>query len=342
VTATPIVTEYIARYRDLVATEIDKYIPDGEPGKYLYDLVSHSVLREGKALRSSICLAAATAFGADPEAAVGLAVAIELVHQAFLVHDDIQDGSERRRGQPALHAQYGVPLAINAGDALAVLSFQPLFKAQSRLGSSLTARILKEFHHTILSTIEGQSMDLGWRHDNLCELSLADYLGMVLRKTCCYTTIHPLRVGALVGSWGRADLADITRFGFHLGAAFQIQDDVLDLTAGDAYGKDCLGDLYEGKRSLPLVHLLSACRDAEHDEVVHFLGLDRNSRSPEAVARMHALLVHHGSIDFSRQFAQGIANAATEAFESVLAILPPSDDLRFLAALPGFVVERAA
>jgi geranylgeranyl diphosphate synthase, type II len=342
-TASATVDDQLAHYSSLLGPELESYLPRCEPDRYLYRLLALSVGRRGKALRPSICLATCAAFGADPRLCLGPAVALELVHDAFLVHDDIQDGSERRRGHATLHADVGVPLAINAGDALATLSFRPLLDAESRLGSSLTARILREFHHTILTTIEGQAIELGWRKDNVCDLGLDDYLGMVLRKTCCYTTIHPLRVGALVGTRGRADLAALTRFGFFLGAAFQIQDDVLDLTSGPGgYGKDTDGDLYEGKRSVPLVHLLAQCRPVERHALVQFLRLDRWQRTVEAVDWVHALLVAHGSIEFARNVATGISRAATESFDCAFRAVPPTRDLEFLAALVDFVVERSS
>ena len=89
---------------------------------------------------------------------------------------------------------------------------------------------------------EGQAMELGWRRDNASDLTDADYLVMVLKKTCWLATIHPCRVGALIGSRGRADLEPFIRFGFFLGAAFQIQDDLLNLVADDRYGKEINGD----------------------------------------------------------------------------------------------------
>ena len=106
-------------------------------------------------------------------------------------------------------------------------------------------------------SIEGQAIELGWRRDNALRLGDADYLEMVLKKTCWYTTIYPSRVGALIGTRGDCDLDRFVRFGFFLGAAFQIQDDLLNLE-GDPlrYGKELDGDLWEGKRTLMLIHLL--------------------------------------------------------------------------------------
>jgi geranylgeranyl diphosphate synthase type II len=324
----------------LLRPQLEAYVPRREPARHLYDLLAASALGRGKALRPSICLATTAAFGVDPAASLGPAVAIELVHDAFLLHDDVQDGSERRRGRPTLRADVGAPLAINAGDALAALSFRPLLDATPRLGSALTNRLAREFHHTIITTIEGQAIDLGWRRDNVCDLGLEDYLGMVLRKTCCYTTIHPLRVGALVGARGRVELGPLTAFGYHLGAAFQIQDDVLDLVGGDGYGKDVLGDLYEGKRSLPVVHLLAECGRSDRTDLVRFLDGDRAERSAASIAWVHGLLVSHGSIDFARDVARGIARAASEAFDTAFSAFAPSPDLDILAALVDFVVER--
>ncbi len=342
-TASATVADHLVRYGGIVAAELETYLPSAEPPSYLYDLLPRSVMREGKALRPSICLATSSAFGADLELSIGPAVAIELAHNAFLVHDDVQDGSHRRRGQTALHAEIGLPLAINVGDALAILSFEPLLDADRRLGSAMASRLLREFHHTIATTVEGQALDLGWRRDNICDLTADDYLGMVLRKTCCYTTIHPLRVGALVATRGRADLAALTQFGFHLGAAFQVQDDVLDLVAPPPeYGKDVWGDLYEGKRTLPVIHLLAACTGAERGELVRFLGMGREARSTDGVAWVHSLLVRYESIDFAREFAKGIAEAARDSFDRAFSGVAPNGDVDFLAALVDFVIERSS
>jgi geranylgeranyl diphosphate synthase type II len=333
----------LERYSELVSAKLDTYLPEDDAGRAPQIAVHRSMLRRGKALRPAICLATCAAFRAAPELALTSAAAIELVHNAFLVHDDIQDGSEFRRGRPTLHRDVGVPLAINAGDALAVLSLRPLLESAPQLGSALTERLLREFHHTIATTIEGQAIELSWRQTNLCDLTVADYLAMVLRKTCCYSTIHPLRVGAIVATRGRVELAGLTEFGFYLGSAFQIRDDILDLvTSTPEYGKDVWGDLYEGKRTLPIVHLLSESTPSERRELVRLLGGDRRARDADAVAWIRGLMDEYGSIDFARSIATGIAELAADAFTVAFAGVPPSRDRDFLAALPEFVVERAA
>ena len=97
----------------------------------------------------------------------------------------------------------------------------------------------------MLHTLEGQATELGWRRDIVVDLTPEDYLDLIMRKTCWYTTIHPLRVGALVGSAGSADVTHMVRFGFYLGAAFQIRDDLLNLVGDEeTYGKEILGDLH--------------------------------------------------------------------------------------------------
>ena len=101
-----------------------------------------------------------------------------------------------------------------------------------------------------------------------------------MHKTCWYTTVHPLRVGALIGSAGAADLRPMVRFGFHLGAAFQIQDDLLNLLGSEReYGKEIDGDLFEGKRTLPLIHLLRNARGTDRDVLDRYLGLERAERT---------------------------------------------------------------
>ena len=106
-------------------------------------------------------------------------------------------------------------------------------------------------------SLEGQAMELGWVRDNRCDVTDEDYLRMVLKKTCWYSFIHPCRIGALIATKDRVDLDRFNRFGCYLGTAFQIQDDLLNLTGDERrYGKEIGGDLLEGKRTLMLIHLL--------------------------------------------------------------------------------------
>ena len=158
-----------------------------------------------------------------------------------------------------------------------------------QLGEDLGDRVLAEFDTMALRTLEGQATELGWRHDRVTALEPEDYLDLIMHKTCWYTTVHPLRAGALVG--GASDLRPFVRFGFHLGAAFQIQDDLLNLLGSEQeYGKEIDGDLYEGKRTLPLIHLIRHARGADRALVDRYLALDRAERDAALVARIRALM----------------------------------------------------
>src|SRR5271156_6233451 len=180
-------------------------MPDGEPSQWLYAPMREYPSRSGKALRPALCLSAGRAFGADPIELLGLAVAIEMLHNAFLVHDDIADGSEMRRGRPTLATAHGVAAALNAGDGLAIVAGQVLREATRQLPTDLADLVWHEFDTMALRTLEGQAIEAGWQLDNVEDLKPQDYLELIMHKTCWYTTIHPLRVGALVGSGGEAD-----------------------------------------------------------------------------------------------------------------------------------------
>ncbi len=183
--------------------------PDGEPHQWLYRPMREYPARAGKALRPALCLSAGRAFGARPEDVLGIAVAIELMHNAFLVHDDIADGSEMRRGRPTLPADYGLAAALNAGDGLAIVASQVLRRAVRRLDRDLADLVMSEFDTMALRTLEGQATEIGWQRDHVEDLTPEDYLELIMHKTCWYTTIHPLRVGALVGSGGGVAMASM-------------------------------------------------------------------------------------------------------------------------------------
>ena len=313
------------------------YLPDGGPRSELYDLVADYPTRPGKGIRPALCLATCRVHGGRTEDALGAAAAIELLHNAFLVHDDICDSAVRRRGRPALHVRHGVPLALNAGDALAWLAMSPLLDNVRTLGPRLALDVLLEFHHLVRRTIEGQAVELGWRDRSFPDLELDAYLRVVVDKTCWYTAIHPCRVGALIGSRGRADLDAIARFGFFLGAVLQLRDDVENVTdRAGVYGKDFGSDIIEAKPTLLLVHLLRSVPLPMRDEVVELIGPagDRSGVEPaERINRVVELMEQYGSIDYACAFADGLAGAALAEFDSAMGWTPDSPDKEFLLAL---------
>jgi geranylgeranyl diphosphate synthase type II len=338
-----LVPEMLREYSALTRAALERYLPAREPRRYLYDLVADYPRRGGKGMRPSLCLATARAFGARADQALCAAVAIELFHNALLVHDDIQDESEERRGGPALHVLHGVPLALNAGDSLVLLSLRPLIENHLRLGPRLTLRILEETERMARESAEGQALELGWRRDNVVDLSEADYLEMVLKKTCWFGTIYPVQVGALIGTrHAGADLDSFLRFGFFLGATFQIRDDVLNLTGDRRYGKELDGDIWEGKRTLMVIHLLQEAAPDERERLAAFLGRPRNARSEADVRWVRRLMDRYGSIDYAQEIAGGLAGAALHEYRLAYRHLPPSRDRAFIEGLITWALERVS
>ena len=335
----------VATLRDvnqLVTDYLLRHLAHDTPSPWLWDLAADYPARPGKALRPALCIATCCAFGGTVEAALPSAAAIELLHNAFLVHDDIEDESEQRRGQPTLHATAGTPLALNAGDAMMLEAMSMLRSNREVLSTRLADQVLDEFETMLRLTVEGQAIELGWRRDTVIDLAPSDYLDLVLRKTSWYTTIHPMLVGALVGGWRTVPTAPLIHFGTYLGAAFQIRDDVLNLTSDEArYGKELLGDLYEGKRTLMLIHLWEhsdeECRRAF---LRPFLRRSRSDRSHDDVERVLALMHEHQSIEFATAFADGIAERAITAFDEAFADAPISEHRSFIRALIDFMLHR--
>jgi geranylgeranyl diphosphate synthase type II len=341
-TAETLVAAVLREYGEATRALLFDYLPTTEPRRYLYDLVADYPMRGGRGFRPSLCIATARAFGRPMEDALRTAVSIEMMHNAMLIHDDIQDESQRRRGAPALHLTEGIPIAINVGDMLSLLSMRPLLDNQDTLGPWLSLRIIEETMRMARESAEGQALELGWRRDNVTDVSEANYLEMVLKKTCWLTTIHPSRVGALIGTGGEIDLEPFIRFGFFLGAAFQIQDDLLNLVGDEQrYGKELGGDIYEGKRTLMLIRLFEQGTAAECARLEAILGKPRLERTLEDVRWVGEQMERHDCIDHARQVAQGLAGAALHELAHLYSGLPDSRDRQFLEALPIWVIERS-
>jgi geranylgeranyl diphosphate synthase type II len=328
------------------AAEIDvavlAAIPSDGPQDHLYRLAADYPARGGKRTRPALCIATCEAFGGAFDDAIDVAVAVELLHNAFLVHDDIEDGSELRRGLPTLHRRYGVARAVNTGDSLSALALEQVVRATSRLSPRIAGALWTEFSHLMRRTVEGQAVELGWVVDEHVAVTEAEYLAMIRDKTCWYSTIHPLRIGALIGSRGRADLDTFISFGFYLGALLQIHDDLENLLAPpDRYGKDAGGDLLEGKRTLPLIHLLQHCDEAERDDVLHLVGPNAEGSPEERVATVMGLMEVQGSIQHTRDLATALAGAAAAEFSQTFASARPGAHMEYIVELIAHLERRS-
>lgn len=279
--------------------------------------------RGGKRLRGRFVLAASAAHGGDPERALTPAAALELFQNWVLVHDDIEDDSEDRRGRPALHRLVGVPVALNVGDAMHVYMWEALLALRSDAGF-LADAIRAEFVRLIHRTAEGQHLDLTWVAEGRFDVGEDAYLRMVTLKTSWYTVIGPLRIGAFAAGVGEPHPA-FERDGARLGAAFQIRDDVLNLDPSAATGKEFAGDLYEGKRTLVLAHLFAHASPDEAAEAIERLSKPRPDKGPHDVARLLALIERHGSLAYAQSVAEREAATALRGLREAFAGLARTD-----------------
>ena len=336
--------ERLSWYRDMLTGTLAAGVPAREPQRHLYGLVRDFIGRAGKGLRPALCIATARALGGRTEDAFPAAAGIEMLHNAFLVHDDIEDGSELRRGIATMHRRAGVPIAVNTGDAMNALAMRLFRKNVEHLGPVVALRILDEVDHMLVQCLEGQAIELGWIRDNDLTIGPDDYLRLVLKKTAWYSFIQPMRMGALVADGDDRDIDRFNRFGYLLGAAFQITDDVLNLT-GDVgrYGKEINGDLLEGKRTIVLAHAIGRVNSADRAWIASFLARPRERRLTREVLRLSRILASSGSIEWAQRSAAAFAEAAKREFhDAAFAGVPASPDLEWLRACADFIVQRKA
>lgn len=375
---------YLDECRALVLDEIRAIVARqharGPTDGFLYELMLDYPLRDAKGLRPALCVATCRALGGKLEAVVRSAAVLELYHNAFLIHDDIEDESLVRRGRPTLHREHGVPIAINVGDAMLALSLQPLLDNVETIGLGPALRTLRAVARMTRESVEGQALELDWvRRGDVSELRDADYVRMVEGKTCWYSFITPIEVGAIAAGASAEILDELHEFARVLGVAFQIQDDLLNL-AGEigSYGKEIGGDLWEGKRTLILLHCLrsaSAAQRAEittilakprprerasdmqallvelvergelsgagRDAIIERLGPDDRACKTEAdVQRLLALIHEHGSIEYARAFARAGMLDVRARLAACHRFLPASIHREFLDGLVDYVFAR--
>ena len=309
-------------------------------GRYLYSPLEGFTASGGKRVRPVLALLGAEAVGGRAEDALSVAVAVELFQSAALIHDDIADESELRRGEPCLYRTAGTGLAINAGDLALTRVFEVVLADES-LDPERKVRALAELVRMERHTLEGQALDLGWVHDGRWDVSPDDYLYMVTSKTSWYTVASPLCLGALVGGGSDEAARGLLDLGISAGIAFQLQDDLLNLVGdASAQGKDFRSDVTEGKRTLAVVWTLEHLDAEKNRELVAIL--NQKTTDPDELARAVELIELGGGIERCRELARTEASAAKTRAARLAEeghITVESRDL--LISMSDFFVERA-
>jgi octaprenyl-diphosphate synthase len=278
----------------------------------------------GKRIRPAVLLMAARMSGYSGELAVLYASVVEFIHTATLVHDDIIDESELRRGREAVHTKWGNHITVLFGDFLYLKSMS-LALSQDRL------EIIRQLCEVTLRIVEGEIYQL--TKNGVVDLTEEEHFDIVRRKTA-YLFAGCARIGGMLGQTTREQQDALWDYGLNIGMAFQIVDDLLDFTGDEVVlGKPVGGDLREGKMTLPVIHLLQ--RGGEGADLIRRI-VEARAATIEEWRELRALLAQARSIDYAHRAAVDFVERAKKA----LYAFPASDARDALMFLPDYVISR--
>ena len=285
----------------------------------------------GKLLRPQLSLLACRAAGGDPRQALPLAAGIQLIHDFSLIHDDIEDNSDTRRGRPTVWTLWGLAQGINAGDGMFVVAHLSLHRLSAAgVPAEVALEVLRRFDQTILTICEGQYLDLSFE-GNLA-ISEADYLAMISRKTAALVAAAT-GLGAIVGGADAATAKALFDFGQNLGLAFQIQDDVLGIWGDPAMtGKPAAADLHRRKLSLPVIHALRTADERERLAQIY----SQPQAGHDDIQQILEILAHAGAQGYTTGVAEHYHRQALAALDAARGNSTALAELRAIAErLPG-------
>jgi len=309
--------------------ELETFLKGGSP-QILYDAARHLPLAGGKRLRPCITMVSCEAINGDVKKVIPLAIAIELIHNFTLVHDDIMDNSNLRRNLPTVHIKYGEETAILAGDLLFAKAFEAMHNASDDLS------IFKKTYGGVIKCIEdiceGQQLDMGF--EKRTHVTEEEYLEMIQKKTAVLFGFSA-EGGAIVCNGTDKQVKALREYGEYLGLGFQIWDDFLDMSSDEkTLGKDIGNDIRNGKKTLIAVHCLNIAKGDDKKLLERIFG-NRNA-SDEDVKHVFNLFNELGSVEYAKKTALKYNNIAKKSLE----ILDNSHEKQVLLDLANYSIKR--
>ena len=252
-----------------------------EEPELLYAPIIYSMSGGGKRLRPVLLLIACEAFGGNIDKAMPAAMAVEVFHNFTLLHDDIMDNADTRRGKPSVFAKWGANVAILSGDAMLITAYKML----SALDAGSLSRVMPLFNDMAIEVCEGQQYDMDF--ESMDSVAVEDYILMIERKTSALLSGSAM-IGATLAGAKDDDIKKLYRFATELGLAFQLQDDMLDSFGDEALGKKIGGDILEGKKTYLMVQAMNRASDEER-EVLRTTHKNEALSDAEKIATIKAL-----------------------------------------------------
>ncbi len=307
---------------------------------FFWQVVSDYPKRKGKYLRPALLCLTGQAMGVKLGDLLPPACAMQISEDWLLIHDDVEDDSPKRRGLPALHRIYGNELAVNAGDALHNIMWKVLLDSREVLGEKKTFALANEFYVQLSRTTLGQMTEIKWTRDKKMRFNVSDWYFVADGKTSYYTIACPMRLGAIVAGANDFQLEKLAQFGVLLGRAFQLTDDVLDVTGDFSGRKEFAGDIYEGKITVLLAHLFEKANQVDRKKLKSVLEKTREEKTKDEVLWVVEKMKEYGSIDYARKLALEWKDKATEYFESELGFLSKNPYRMQILTIIDFITNR--
>jgi len=303
--------EKAMRYREMVRKAMLDILSEGD--SVLFRAARHLIEAGGKLVRPVLFLLACEFVGGDPEKLVLAAAGAEFGHVASLIHDDIIDGDDMRRGVEAVHVRFGIPLAILAGDLLIFKAFQMLaLTAERGVPLDRVVEALRISTESSVAVDEGEALDVLMGEE--LDVGLTEYFRMIKLKTA-EAFRSGLLIGALLAGGTEEEMKALARYGLLIGLAFQIQDDILGVFGSEEVLGKPVSDVLKGRRNFLIVHALSRGPDHLRRRLLELLS--SSELGPEELGEVREILVEAGSLDEARRLVDKLTEAAKKAIEGL-------------------------